>query len=620
MYLSKLSLKDFGKFHNKDIELDEGVNIIYGGENSGKTTIKEFCYGMFYGIDKPNNISNDKDNYAKLKPVKRDFAGKAYIKDEDKSYLVERSFLAGARKTTVFDVKAGRDVRLNERHSLQNTLVKTPANTYKDSILVSDVSKLDKIELLQDIDETIKNLSETGDSEISKDKAINYLKAEKRRNDVRPLTRRLDELSRQLDPYENVDGDIEATEEAIKNLDMEFQIEAAKRKRVSRKLVENEDGSITYLTEDEYNEKLSKLAEAAENTSAEEEEVKEKKKKKKKKKKAAESEETEETKAAEADEEQKAEPIDDHKEKEEIEDDEEDEEEDDPNRKKLSDNIFVIFLTGLFVIGVIATVVQFIPFEDNVRKMFIVFTAVFVVITIIEGFYAKGYFSQEENVLPSEEEFKKLVDEFTEEMEISEENEFDLGFAKEYKEERARLKAELERHIERRSEKAKLTYEFNQVFKKRSEMAEELSAIKLAMACIERTSRDIKEDFEAPLYGMSSQILKILTDGDYESIVRVDDKLCIIHGERTTPIEILSKDTLYVIDISIRLAACSLFIKEKLPVVLDCTADGLDPRHVPFFARVLPLLGADQYILLTEKEGIKNMLGILDTPYKYQEL
>lgn len=41
MYFSKLLLKDFGKFHNRDINLKPGVNVVYGTRNAGKSTVAD---------------------------------------------------------------------------------------------------------------------------------------------------------------------------------------------------------------------------------------------------------------------------------------------------------------------------------------------------------------------------------------------------------------------------------------------------------------------------------------------------------------------------------------------------------------------------------------------------
>ena len=42
MKITELILKNFGKFTNKQILLTDGINIIYGENESGKTTLHTF--------------------------------------------------------------------------------------------------------------------------------------------------------------------------------------------------------------------------------------------------------------------------------------------------------------------------------------------------------------------------------------------------------------------------------------------------------------------------------------------------------------------------------------------------------------------------------------------------
>ena len=49
MILRELYLISFGKFQ-KRFNLEEGLNILYGENESGKTTIHNFIDGMFYGF------------------------------------------------------------------------------------------------------------------------------------------------------------------------------------------------------------------------------------------------------------------------------------------------------------------------------------------------------------------------------------------------------------------------------------------------------------------------------------------------------------------------------------------------------------------------------------------
>ena len=42
MQINELLLKNFGKFHDRQIDLDEGINLIHGENESGKSTIHTF--------------------------------------------------------------------------------------------------------------------------------------------------------------------------------------------------------------------------------------------------------------------------------------------------------------------------------------------------------------------------------------------------------------------------------------------------------------------------------------------------------------------------------------------------------------------------------------------------
>ena len=50
MQINKLEIISFGKFKNKTINLKNGVNIISGENESGKSTVISFIYAMFYGF------------------------------------------------------------------------------------------------------------------------------------------------------------------------------------------------------------------------------------------------------------------------------------------------------------------------------------------------------------------------------------------------------------------------------------------------------------------------------------------------------------------------------------------------------------------------------------------
>ena len=65
----------FGKIENKEIEFKDGINIVIGANESGKSTFLEFINSMLFGASK-NKRGKDISVAEKYKPWKADeFSG-----------------------------------------------------------------------------------------------------------------------------------------------------------------------------------------------------------------------------------------------------------------------------------------------------------------------------------------------------------------------------------------------------------------------------------------------------------------------------------------------------------------------------------------------------------------
>ena len=93
MKINNLKINGFGKLENKEINLSENINLIYGKNEAGKTTLLKFISGMFYGISKNKNKKEIPD-YEKYKPWKaEEYSGKIeYILDNKETFEVFRDF------------------------------------------------------------------------------------------------------------------------------------------------------------------------------------------------------------------------------------------------------------------------------------------------------------------------------------------------------------------------------------------------------------------------------------------------------------------------------------------------------------------------------------------------
>ncbi len=571
MYFNKLLLKNFGKFNNREIELKPGLNLIYGENEAGKTTVKEFIVGMLYGIDKSRGLGARLDNYELRKPLDgRGYSGKAYIHYNGRNHLIERSFLRHNRKTTVMDIQSGREVRLKDKNSLHGTMFELDKNTYVNTLCIGEHGAAPGRELADKLGNYLGNLSTTGSADIDKTIAIEHLKEERRKHDARPVTKQLDEISEQLEQYVDVDDKITDVRSQIGELEQEFAMEVAKRKREARRIIETEK-NLRFEEEDETEEET----------------------------------ETQE-------EQQKADDarifldpalIQDYK-----------------PEKKLTDRLWFIILTGIFVIAIIAAMVYILPFEKGVRQLFIVCTMLFVVVTIVEGLHAKGVFDDEMST-PSEEEFRRMIYQLERKTESHEDVEIDMSFAGEYADKKAALRVLEKELLDRKVRKQELEEEFAVLSKKRDSIEREVHAINLAINTINEMSARIHGDLGYLINDNISDIVSKITDGKY-SDVYLDENLHVMvrDGDGFVGIEYLSAGTMEQIYLAVRLSVARLLCRDKMPLIIDDIFANYDEPRLINTLDCLKTIDTEQIILMTSNPHIGDMLDDLDMDYNYVDL
>lgn len=580
MYLNKLLLKDFGKFNNKEIELKPGVNLIYGENEAGKTTIKEFIVGMLYGIDKSRGLGARLDNYELRKPLNgRGFSGKAYVKNDGKNYLVERSFLRHNRKLNVMDVQSGREVKLKNKNSLHGSMFDLDKNTYVNTLCIGEHGAAPGKELAGELNNYLANLTTSGSADIDKEAAIDILKEERSKYNVRAVNQQLDDISVELAEYKDVDQELKEIRNKIKEVDEEFAIETARRKREARRLVDPIQETATKDADsDEPKEETGEAAEAKVEEKVEE--------------KPEEKLTIRDVQLARG---EKAE-------------------------EKLTDKLWFIILTGFFVVGVIAAMVYILPFEKGVRQLFIICTALFVVVTIVEGLFAKGVFDDDVKT-PTDEEFKRIILELEKKNETYEEIEIDMSFASEYADKKAELRVVEKELMDKKNRKLELEEEFAVASKKRDELEREIHAINLAINTINDMSAEIHGDLGFLINDNISDIVSKITDGKYQDVY-LDEKLHVMvkDGDNYVRMEYLSAGTTEQIYLAVRLSVARLLCRDKMPLIIDDIFTNYDEHRLVNTLDCLKTIDTEQIILMTSNSHIGDMLDDLDMDYNYVEL
>lgn len=79
MKIQKLKINGFGKLENKELNFTDGLNIVYGNNECGKSTLLEFIHSMFFGASK-NKKGREESILNKYTPWQAEvFSRRTYI-------------------------------------------------------------------------------------------------------------------------------------------------------------------------------------------------------------------------------------------------------------------------------------------------------------------------------------------------------------------------------------------------------------------------------------------------------------------------------------------------------------------------------------------------------------
>ncbi|MGI6349586.1 MAG: ATP-binding protein [Eubacteriales bacterium] len=199
MIYKRLNLLSFGKFKNKQIHLESGINLLLGNNEAGKSTIQHFIQGMFYGFF---TYGKKRRGYEELQEKYKpwnsdDYAGGLLYEEEGKEYFVERNFSDISPRVKVSDFLTGEDI--TDEFSFDDVnRVYMPSDhlnlskvMFKNTVSIDQVGAKTEENLAEEVNNLMANM-DTGFGDISIHKAIKDLRsaAEKiagKRGEVRQI-------------------------------------------------------------------------------------------------------------------------------------------------------------------------------------------------------------------------------------------------------------------------------------------------------------------------------------------------------------------------------------------------------------------------------------------------
>ena len=99
MQIKEAKIFNFGKLQNVNFRFSDGVNVIYGENEQGKTTLHAFLSAMLFGVEKGRGRAPGGDAYAKYEPwhAPSFYSGALRFEVDGKPFYLERNFYNKAK-------------------------------------------------------------------------------------------------------------------------------------------------------------------------------------------------------------------------------------------------------------------------------------------------------------------------------------------------------------------------------------------------------------------------------------------------------------------------------------------------------------------------------------------
>ncbi len=279
MKIKEIKINNYGILKNKKINFENKLNIIYGKNESGKSTLLNYIKNIFYGISKNKNGKNISEYEKYLPWNEEEFSGKIkYELDNGENFEVFRDFKKKNPKifnSNLEDVSGQFNIDKKDGSKFFYDQTKVDEDMFSSTVLSMQqevkLSKSDQNVLVQ----KVANLAASGEDTVSYKRALDRLNRSQleevgtERSQEKPINKirkRLEDtlidietIENKKDSLENLQGQIEEIKQEIEKKELKNYaiLELHKIKSVNE--IEKEKIKVKEEINNEKKEKINKL-------------------------------------------------------------------------------------------------------------------------------------------------------------------------------------------------------------------------------------------------------------------------------------------------------------------------------------------------------------------------
>lgn len=253
MEILDIQMKHFGRFTDQTMRFHSGMNVIYGENETGKSTMHAFIRAMFYGLERVRGKASKKDEYTLRMPWENGsyFAGTLRFESGGKIFRLERDFSKNGKYVHLFCETDGEELQV-EQGDLDVLLDGMSETAFSNTLFLGQQTGETDEGLAIAVRNYMVNARTSGLPDIDVKKAMETLQKERKRlesekkkqmaekvSNVQENRMKADYLAQELGELEREYGMQQKKLEEFLNIDEQEQIERA---QINREPVYEDEG------------------------------------------------------------------------------------------------------------------------------------------------------------------------------------------------------------------------------------------------------------------------------------------------------------------------------------------------------------------------------------------
>ena len=180
MRLIDLQIDGFGKLVNTTIRFDKDVNVIFGHNEAGKSTLHSCIRAMFYGMQRAKGVAAQTDTWSHFKPWNSGKYG-ATLRVEYKGhiYSIQRDFDKDPIGALILDETTMEAIPYPNEY-LKKMLGNLSEESYDNTVSIGQLKSAADDAMASEIKDYIVNMDTTGNRSLNCERAKSFLREQKR--------------------------------------------------------------------------------------------------------------------------------------------------------------------------------------------------------------------------------------------------------------------------------------------------------------------------------------------------------------------------------------------------------------------------------------------------------